>query len=76
MKPPSPERSPATLPELVDVPEVAAWLKTTPKAVYAMVGRAQLPGVVRIGTRVLFERAVLIQWLSERRAPSPKEFGR
>lgn len=69
MKPPSP---PPALPELVDVREVAAWLKTTPKAVYAMVERGQLRGMVRVGRRVLFERAVLVDWLAERRAPSPK----
>ncbi|MFO0610743.1 MAG: helix-turn-helix domain-containing protein [Polyangiales bacterium] len=65
--------SPASLPELAAVGEVAAWLKTTPKAIYAMVERAQLPGAVRIGRRLLFERAALVHWLSERRVPSPLE---
>lgn len=63
----------ASLPELADVAEVAAWLKTTPKAIYAMVERAQLPGAVRIGRRLLFERTALVHWLSERRVPSPLE---
>ncbi len=65
--------SPAPLPELADVGEVAAWLRTSPKAVYAMVERAQLPGAVRIGRRLLFDRATLVHWLSERRVPSPQE---
>lgn len=55
-------------PELLTVGEVADWLRTTRKAIYAMVARGQLPGVVRIGRRVLFERQELISWLSEKRA--------
>lgn len=31
-------------------------LRTTTKAIYAMVERAQLPGVVRLGRRVLVRR--------------------
>lgn len=63
----------ATLPDLADVEEVAAWLKTTPKAVYAMVERGQLVGTIRIGRRLLFDRARLVRWLSERRVASPQE---
>jgi predicted DNA-binding transcriptional regulator AlpA len=69
---PSPA-SQTSLPELADVGEVAEWLRTTPKAIYALVERAQLPGAIRIGRRLLFDRAVLVRWLSERRVPSPQE---
>ena len=61
------------LPGLLTPDEVAALLRTTRKAVYAMIARGFLPGVVRLGRRVLFDRAVLLEWLAERRALSPME---
>ncbi len=60
------------MPRLLTVPEVAKYLRTTPKAIYTMVERAQLPGVARIGRRVLVSQAALLAWLSEKSgAPSP-----
>jgi excisionase family DNA binding protein len=59
--------------ELLCVGEVATLLRTTPKAIYAMVERHSLPGVVRIGRRVLVRREVLLDWLYQKSAPSPKE---
>lgn len=53
-------------PELLRVDEVAALLRTTPKAIYAMVERRSLPGVVRIGRRVLVRRDVLLGALTAR----------
>lgn len=61
------------LPDLLTPDEVAALLRTTRKAVYAMIARGQLPGIVRLGRRVLFDRHELLQWLAERRALSPME---
>ena len=61
------------LPVLLTVPETAALLRTTVKAVYAMVERRQLPGVVRLGRRVLIRSEVLLNSLSQSRAPSLKE---
>jgi excisionase family DNA binding protein len=61
------------LPVLLTVQETASLLRTTPKAIYAMVERHQLPGVVRLGRRVLVRSAVLLDWLGQSRAPSPKE---
>ena len=74
----SPTRSLVTpvlhdLPDLLTPDEVAALLRTTRKAVYAMIARGQLPGIVRLGRRVLFDRAELLHWLAERRALSPME---
>ncbi|MGH7436959.1 MAG: helix-turn-helix domain-containing protein, partial [Polyangiaceae bacterium] len=43
--------------------EVAALLRTSRKAVYAMAERAQLPGVIRIGRRLLVRRDDLLSWL-------------
>jgi len=55
---------------LLLVSEVAAILRTSPKAVYAMIERGLLPGVVRIGRRVLVRRDDLLHWLSQKSAPS------
>ena len=58
-------------PTLLVVSEVADLIRTTPKAVYSMVGRHQLPGVVRIGRRVLVRRDELLHWLGQNATPSP-----
>ena len=63
----------AELPLLLTVEEVASMLRTTPTAVYAMVSRAQIVGVTRIGRRVLFRTECLLDWLDQNRAPSPRE---
>ena len=52
--------------------EVADILRTTRAAIYVMRQRGQLPGVTRIGRRILIEREALLDWLHERRAPSPE----
>ena len=58
-------------PLLLTTDEVAAILRTSRKAVYAMAERAQIPGVTRIGRRLLIRRDDLLSWLDERRAASP-----
>ena len=58
------------LPVLLTVPETAALLRTTVKAVYAMVERRQLPGVIRLGRRVLICSEVLLNSLDQSRASS------
>ena len=63
-------------PVLLTVAETAALFRTSRKAVYAMVERGQLPGVIRIGRRLLFRRDALVDWLDQKDGPSPKEFGR
>lgn len=47
--------------ELLTVEEVAALLPTSGHAIYAMAERAQLPGKIKIGRRLLFRRRGLIQ---------------
>jgi excisionase family DNA binding protein len=64
------------LPLLLTVDDVADLLRTTRRAVYAMVERRQLPGVIRIRRRVLFRTDDLLEWLDQKRAPSLKEYQR
>ena len=58
------------LPFLLTTAELANLLRTTKKAIYSMVERGQLPGVTRIGRRLMFRRNDLLRWLDESRAPS------
>ena len=61
------------MPVLMTVDDTATLLRTTRTAVYAMVARRQLPGVTRVGRRVLFRTQDLLDWLDQNRAPSLKE---
>ena len=63
----------ADLPVMLTVDEAAALLRTTRKASYSLVERRQIPGVTRIGRRVLFRADDLLDWLGQKRAPSPEE---
>ena len=49
----------------------ARVLRTSRGAVYAMAARGQLPGLTRIGRRVLIRADALLDWLNQKRAPSP-----
>ena len=62
-----------TLPILLTVDEAADLLRTTRRAIYAMVARGQLPGVVRVRRRVLVRTDALLHWLEQRCAPSSEE---
>ena len=68
-----PRRTRDHFPVLLTVDEAAALLRTTRRAIYAMIERRQLPGVIRIRRRVLFRADDLLDWLDQKRAPSPKE---
>ena len=67
------DRELKALPYMLTVADVAELLRTSPKAVYAMVDRGFLPGVTRVGRRLLIRRDDLLQWLNRNRAPSSKE---
>jgi excisionase family DNA binding protein len=61
------------LPLLLTVDEAAELLRTSRRAIYTMIGRCQLPGVVRVRRRVLLRADDLLDWLDQKRAPLPKE---
>ena len=61
------------LPILLTVDEAAALLRTTRRAIYAMIARRQLPGVVRVRRRVLLRSEALLHWLEQKSAPSLEE---
>jgi excisionase family DNA binding protein len=63
----------SAVPLFLNADEAAELLRTTRRAIYAMVERRQLPGVVRLRRRVLFRSDVLLDWLDQKRAPSPEE---
>jgi excisionase family DNA binding protein len=60
------------IPHLLTPREVADLLRTSKTAIYAMVERGQLPGVVRVGRRVLVRESDLLEWLTPELPPSPE----
>ena len=66
-------RLPTRLLILLTIDEAADMLRTSRRGIYAMIARRQLPGVVRIRRRVLVRSADLLDWLHQKRAPSPEE---
>ena len=67
-------KRPDGLPRYLRVDEVADLLRTTPKAIYVKIERGQLPGVIRVGRRLLVSADDLLEFLSDQRdAPSLKE---
>jgi excisionase family DNA binding protein len=59
---------------LLTVSEVADKLRTSKKAIYAMIERGQLPGVVRpLDRRVLIREDALIEFICQRSTPSSTE---
>jgi excisionase family DNA binding protein len=51
---------------LLTAEEVAELLRTSRKVIYEMARLGRLPGVTRIGRRILFRRDRLLQFLRER----------
>ena len=64
---------PNGLPVLLTADETADLLRTTRKAVYVMAERGHLPGVTRIGRRLLVRHDSLLDWLDQKRTRSLEE---
>ncbi len=62
-----------SLPMLLTPEEVGTLIRTSRKAVYSMIERGQLPGVTRIGRRLLIRSRDLLDFLDHNRTPSPQE---
>ena len=62
--------TPGHIPALLTPDEVATLLRTSKRAIYAMIERLQLPGIVRIGRRVLIREDALVDWLAQKSTPS------
>jgi len=60
-------------PMLLTADEAARLLRTSRKAIYALIERGQLPGVTRLGRRVLIRSEALLDWLRHKSTPSLKE---
>lgn len=57
--------------DLLTVKETAAFMRTTPKAIYKRKERGELPGAVKVGRRLLVRRRDLVASLAEGRVASP-----
>src|SRR4029450_174372 len=64
-------RGSTSLPLLLTVSETGELLRTSRKAIYSMVERGQLPGIVRVGRRVLIRSRDLLDFLDYNSTPSP-----
>lgn len=53
-------------PLLMTPDELAAHLGCSRHALYMSVSRDQIPGKVKIGRRLRFDRAIVLQWLREK----------
>jgi excisionase family DNA binding protein len=45
--------------------EAAELLRTTRKAIYVKIERRQIPGVRRIGKKILIRSAALLEWIED-----------
>jgi excisionase family DNA binding protein len=57
---------PPVMSMFMTVDDIANLLRTTRKAIYAMRDRGALPGITRIGRRLLFNRDAVLEWLRQK----------
>ncbi len=61
----APVKADQQLPVFLTPEEAAALLRTTRKAIYVKIERCQLPGVTRLGRRVLIRTSSLLEFLDQ-----------
>ena len=69
-------KRPDGLPIYLTPDDAAALLRTSRKAIYVMVERGRLPGVKKIGKRLLIRTETLLSWIDQQGAPSLLEIQR
>jgi len=57
-----------TAPVLLKAAELAELLRVTRQSVYSMNNRGEIPGAIKIGRRLRFDRGTVLDWI--RRASS------
>lgn len=62
-----PARAPVE--EILDLPEAAALLRTTPNALYCQRSRGQGPPFVRIGRKLIIRKSTLLAWIDQLAEP-------
>lgn len=66
---------PPALPHLLTTHEFAQLIRTSRKVVYEMIRLGQLPGVIRLGRKVLLRRDRVLEFLLEREEQSVSSLG-
>lgn len=61
------------LPHFLTPEDAAKLLRTTRKAIYTRIERRQLPGVKRIGRRVLIATETLLRWMHQQGSSSGEQ---
>ena len=61
---------PDGLPINMTADDAASMLRTTRKAIYVMIERRQLPGVFRVGRRVLIRTESLVRFIDQQEGAS------
>lgn len=61
------------MPKYLTAEEVAIILCRSRKAIYILAARKKIPGAVKICGRLLFDEAILLEWLRQQPASSVEE---
>ena len=64
---PSVSEPTATLPPVLTVDELAAFLRVDRKTVYAQIDRGEIPGTRRVGRVIRVSRDAVLEWLRQGR---------
>ncbi len=76
----SPENSPSILPrqvasvarEFISVGELAKELRLNRKTLYNAINQQQIPGIRRVGNRILVHRPSVVEWMRSGRGAVPR----
>jgi len=60
---------------LLNVKELSEYVSLPKNSIYTMVSLRKLPGVVRLGRALRFEKAAIDAWVSERTADASSKPG-